>query len=178
MVEMKTCTLCGEIKPKSEFGKHKQMKDGLSYWCKQCTRKRAKEYRRSPQGIYTRIKGRSVWYKNHDPKRYSPLEITREEFIVWYNKQPKICAYCDISEDDLLFLKEEFNNRVEQFVIDRKDNDRGYSLDNIVLACHRCNFIKTNLFSYEEMREIAQKFIKPKWSLRTREYLVVGNIER
>ena len=50
-----------------------------------------------------------------------------------------------------------------QLSIDCKDNDLGYTIDNIVLACDRCNFIKSNIFTYEEMCFIGENLIKPKW---------------
>jgi len=39
--------------------------------------------------------------------------------------------------------------------VDRKDSQRGYTLDNVVPACRRCNTIKNNVVSYEEMKFIA-----------------------
>ena len=36
MSEMKTCTKCGETKPRTEFSKARASKDGLQFWCKAC----------------------------------------------------------------------------------------------------------------------------------------------
>ena len=33
---MKRCTKCKKSKDKSQFGKDKRLKDGLSYWCIKC----------------------------------------------------------------------------------------------------------------------------------------------
>ena len=38
--------------------------------------------------------------------------------------------------------------------VDRKDARRGYTLDNVVLACDACNRIKADIFSFEQMLEI------------------------
>lgn len=35
--------------------------------------------------------------------------------------------------------------------LDRKDSDKGYTLENVVPCCHSCNTIKSNKLSYEEM---------------------------
>lgn len=43
------------------------------------------------------------------------------------------------------------------------NNELGYVEDNLVLACDTCNFTKSSVFNYEEFREIAQKYLKPKW---------------
>lgn len=165
---MKTCTLCGEMKPFSEFTKHRQMKDGLSYWCRECNNKRTKAFRESPSGIYTNIKGRSTYYKAKGSKFYKPINISREEFIVWYTTQERKCVYCDLPEKYLYLMKEDFNGRVSRLEVDCMDNNRGYEIGNMVLACHRCNFIKLNFLTFEEMRFIGQKFLKPKWEAKVR----------
>jgi 5-methylcytosine-specific restriction endonuclease McrA len=38
--------------------------------------------------------------------------------------------------------------------IDRKDNARGYTRDNVVPACKRCNTVKGHLLTYEEMLKV------------------------
>ena len=42
--ESKVCPTCRTEKPSAEFGKRAALKDGLSYECKACTRKRSAEY--------------------------------------------------------------------------------------------------------------------------------------
>jgi hypothetical protein len=39
----------------------------------------------------------------------------------------------------------------------------GYVNGNICLACARCNLIKSNVLSFQEAREIGQRYVKPKW---------------
>jgi len=65
-------------------------------------------------------------------------------------------------------MKEDFNGRVSRLEVDCMDNNRGYEIGNMVLACHRCNFIKLNFLTFEEMRFIGQKFLKPKWEAKVR----------
>ena len=46
----KCCSKCKDVKPISEFGKDKNKKDGLDYWCKVCRRARfTKSYKQSPE---------------------------------------------------------------------------------------------------------------------------------
>lgn len=40
--------------------------------------------------------------------------------------------------------------------IDRKDNDKGYTLSNCVISCAKCNTFKGNKLSYDEMIAIAK----------------------
>jgi len=54
-------------------------------------------------------------------------------------------------------------NTTIRLTIDRIDNNFGYKINNIVLACGRCNLIKSNFFSSKEMKEIGQKYVKTKW---------------
>jgi len=163
MVEMKTCTLCGETKPFEEFVKHRQMKDGLSYWCKECTREKARTYRETPAGVYTGLKQRiNFWHTK-------PLIISKEDFIEWYEVQERVCVYCDISEGKLLLLDDAINNTTNKLTIECMENSIGYIGGNLALACRRCNLVKSDLFTFDEMREIAQRFIKPKWVARLKE---------
>ena len=37
--KMKRCSKCGKLKEGGEFSKHPTHKDGLTYWCRECTRK-------------------------------------------------------------------------------------------------------------------------------------------
>ncbi len=97
-------------------------------------------------------------------KRKWPLVISLDEFVTWYTKTPHICFYCDIPEN--LAKKIEIFSRHGQFgrlSIDRVNSKLGYEAGNLVLACYLCNAIKQNVLSASEMREIGQRFIKPKW---------------
>ena len=82
--------------------------------------------------------------------------------MIWYKSQQKKCFYCDIPEKLLgtPFINKGNNKR---FTIERLDNKQVYILGNIVLACNLCNRTKNNFFTIQEMKEIAQKYIKPKW---------------
>lgn len=163
MGRMKTCTLCGETKPFEDFTKHRQMRDGLSYWCKTCNNARTKAFRESPSGIYTSIKGRTKFYKKNYNIRYKPVNVSREDFVTWYKDEPKSCTYCGVSESQLKRLNGPHYNRVHRLTVDCIDNVVGYAIGNIVLACNRCNLIKSNVFTFEEMMEIGMEFLKPKW---------------
>lgn len=82
-----------------------------------------------------------------------PHEITLTEFIEWFEATPKICGYCDRD------ISQKTDSRMDNASIDRKHNERGYTLVNICFACNRCNTVKGNVFTYDQMREIAQKYL-------------------
>ena len=159
----KQCSRCGITKSVTEFNSSNPNKDGYNSWCKQCCNEISKTWRETPEGIYSAIKGRQKYYKNRNNNKTKPLTITRDEFVDWYNIVPRTCAYCDIEEDKIDLIEDNYNKQSERLSIDCVDNNEGYANGNIVLACRRCNSIKSDLLTYEEMREFAQKYIKPKY---------------
>lgn len=163
----KQCTKCKETKLFSEFSQsNPTKKDGHNSWCKACCRGISKRHRLTASGVYSALKGRTT-FRRKNVNRYSsyhPLTISRGDFIDWYNTQERKCAYCDLDESELDKIKDVYNDRKsDRLTIDCKTNSRGYSKGNLVLACKRCNTMKSDILSYEEMREIGQKYIKPKW---------------
>jgi hypothetical protein len=63
-----------------------------------------------------------------------------------------------ILEDIEAILREPcvYCGSIERIEVDRKDSSGGYTRDNIAPACRRCNTIKNNVVSYEEMLIIAK----------------------
>ena len=90
-----------------------------------------------------------------------------KEFSDFYYGQPQKCHYCGIPKDKIHITHSQCYSismrHCNRFSLDRKDNIKGYSKENCVLSCLRCNNIKSNVFSYEEFLEIATKYLKPKW---------------
>jgi hypothetical protein len=149
----KRCPNCKLIKDVSQFYNCRNNNDALQSWCKDCVKK----YNRTPIGIYRKLK------QNAQQRRNEILNITREDFIVWWYSQQQQCHYCHRT------LKEVKNDNKEmhpyaktRLSIDRKDNSQGYTIDNIVLACYRCNMIKSNYFTEEEMKILGKYFYAKK----------------
>ena len=170
ITKMKTCTKCEVKKPLSAFGKHRLCKDGLNPECKECNKKRSREYSKTASGLFTLLKGRQTYARTHLGKKDrgyhlnpKPITISREEFITWYNSQSKFCTYCGISEDLLGTTNDKYNDKNMRLTIDCKDNEAGYAVGNLVLACSRCNSIKSDFFTHEEMLYIGQNFVRLKW---------------
>ncbi|GAI46195.1 unnamed protein product [marine sediment metagenome] len=49
--------------------------------------------------------------------------------------------------------------------MDRRDNEKGYTLENCVLSCSICNNAKSDKFTDEEFKEVG-KAIKQIWLSR------------
>ena len=104
---------------------------------------------KNPSGIYDVL-------KQGASKRNIPVEMSRQEFIDWYNTQERICMYCLRHEDEIKKDVDIIQNKSKRLTIDRLINEVGYLLKNIGLACRRCNTIKGNFFSVEEMKQIGK----------------------
>ncbi len=93
--------------------------------------------------------------KSNAKKRGTDFNLDKLGFLIWFQDNEKVCYYCGIQLNTNGY-------RGEQLSVDRKDNSIGYEMDNIVLCCQRCNTIKGNIFTADEMAKIANEYIKPK----------------
>jgi hypothetical protein len=69
-------------------------------------------------------------------------DLKFEEFVKF--TKIKKCFYCHSP----IFWKK--HGLLKSYNLDRKDNSLGYTKDNCVVCCKRCNFSKSARFSYEE----------------------------
>lgn len=164
-MKMKLCPICKEEKPLVEFGRNKGRSkyDGLSVYCRVCAREKHyqyrqdnlgqvrayhriynKTYRRTPRGIYYQLKCNAT----------HPVEFTADEFVEWFNIQKLYCYYCQQN------LDRRGGANMNALTIDRKDSDQDYALGNITISCRRCNQGKSNVFTEQQMLEIAEKYFK------------------
>ena len=82
------------------------------------------------------------------------VTFTREEFVQWKRAQARTCHYCGLAEVDLVHLgvvNVRTKRVMETIGVDRVDNLRNYTLDNIVLCCGPCNAIKSSILSSDDM---------------------------
>jgi len=73
------------------------------------------------------------------------------------------CYYCEIESYLLKYYAYYMEVKTPWMTIDRKDPKGGYVINNCVSACFLCNKLKSNIFTAQEFKEIAIKYIKPKW---------------
>ena len=171
----KTCSKCGLEKPLTEFSINKQNHNRPMSWCKQCRRDEGSRSRNTAAGIYQQIKAQIKYAKKHGETRTSKgrlrckrkvLDCTQDEFVKWYNSQPKVCGYCGIKKESLNLVSDAYNRNLTRLSVDAIDNDKDYSIDNIILSCRRCNATKSDFFSHDEMVEIG-KIIRNHWEQKS-----------
>ena len=88
-----------------------------------------------------------------------PVSFDEDSFNEWLSFQNHSCEYCGVEFTQLPVFKRRNNCG---FTIDRKDSTSGYQPGNVCLACFRCNAMKSNFFTYDEWKKIANEFIKPR----------------
>ncbi|GGR71225.1 bacteriophage protein [Streptomyces aureoverticillatus] len=89
---MKTCTKCGEAKPRSEFYADPGKRDGLKCACKSCVRAQRQEYRASDRG---RAAARNYREQNRDKHREWERSWARanpEKKARWKRENPDAVA--------------------------------------------------------------------------------------
>lgn len=147
---MRICIKCQKAKPISEFPENSKYRDGIRAFCKSC----ANEYLK---GYYnTTAIGKLNRLRQSAHHRGLEFNISKAEFKDWFIKQEPLCHYCS---QELSPPKGQ-HHKMTDITYDRRDNTKGYTIDNLVLACLRCNIIKGKWFTEKQMLEIAEKYLK------------------
>lgn len=166
-MQTKVCTKCKKEKPLTEFSSSNPTSDGYNSWCKGCVNKASRKWSKTASGIYSTIKARvNFCRKNHNGYRSGSkrkMNISRKEFIEWYDNQPRVCHYCGLREEALHSDGDMYNDKINRLTVDCMDNNLGYVKDNLILCCGRCNSIKSDFLSYDEMKYIGRYMVAKRW---------------
>lgn len=139
----KICSVCKKEQSIENFFHHRHQ-------CKKCYREKRRVWRiDNPNYRYIKLASRS--------KKKNLSLVGKDEFVAWFNSEPKVCHYCECSEKDQKNDKTHSKNCLE---IDRKDSNQGYTLDNIVLACSQCNLAKAHFWDYDTFKTYIAPAIK------------------
>ena len=118
------------------------------------SRKRSERYYKTPKGFYTTIVGNAK-------RRGIKVLISRDDFVLWYESQLKVCSYCEIPEYLLFLVKSRRGNR--RLSVDRIDSRGPYSRENMLLCCLDCNRVKWDVLSHDEMKMVGGLVMKRRW---------------
>lgn len=76
---MKTCTKCGQTKPRSEYSNDKRKRDGLRPSCKECSRKYLQAHRATPEGKAVHLKTSNEYFAKNKERILAKGKAFRAE---------------------------------------------------------------------------------------------------
>ncbi len=126
----KRCSKCKKVKDLNYFYSSAISKTGRQSSCIDCM----KEYDKTRKPSFERYYGQYVCSSR---KRKMKLNLTLEQFSKFWQKP---CHYCGVE--------------IKTVGLDRINNKLGYNIDNCVPCCKKCNYMKTNLTSYDFLKHI------------------------
>ena len=142
----KACKRCALVKPLSEMTRRK--KDDKTYYtnlCKKCESLRTQDWQRNNPEKYlvlqesTKVlhrnirlhqRERAILFNSRQQDRRSGLSNDLDKDFILETIQ-KGCFYCGESEIKM--------------TLDRIDNTKGHTKDNVLPACSRCNYIRKEM---------------------------------
>ena len=87
-------------------------------------------------------------------KRKVEFAMTRTTFEKWWNETLANCEYCGIPEKYIPLAFPGAPKHLLNLSVDRRDNQYGYGVGNLVKACCFCNAAKGAVFTFEEAKKI------------------------
>lgn len=156
-----SCKFCGEKNQKKlevkKSGKHTYT-CGI---CKLCLSKRHLKWNRENPQRYNKIKNT----RNAKLKKERELGLNIAKFIYWDCRKAdrKKGLENDLTKD---FIEEQISKSCQycgdkelRMTLDRIDNSKGHTQDNVVPACLRCNYVRRDM-PYEAWLEFAKTMKK------------------
>jgi len=120
----KKCTECKTEKPIDDFGKQKANRDGLKLQCKRCNNLRSAAYKKTKSGLVANIYSSQLGSSRS--RGHSVPKYTLGELRIW------IFSKIEFGPLYQKWVESDYNKNLSPS-IDRKDDKKGYSFDNIQL---------------------------------------------
>lgn len=148
-MESKICSCCGVDKPKSEYRKHKETRDRLYTYCKECSNKKQRELRKRNGNSYTKSYEKSIpgfLMRTYRNMKSRVCGVQKKKAHLYENKDL-------LNKDEFVMFStndHEFNRLFKRWEeigykrtltpsVDRIDSSKGYSIDNIRWLTHSEN---------------------------------------
>lgn len=148
---MKMCSKCKDSKSLSEFGKRSSNKDGYNYYCKACERATSQSYRDSHRDKANKSasdsRKRLPWHtrlfrgtRSSAATRNLEHTITEQDILDLWEHQSGRCYWLGIQ------MTEDYvgSRHPASPSLDRLDNSKGYTQDNVVLTSTFANLGRSN----------------------------------
>lgn len=147
------CCICKEWKPLDDFYPSKVTKSGFETRCNSCTKARTRNFFNENTRQYLAVLCRGHRGIANRPSARSRRRVLAAESqvtpeILWdlWQKQEGRCAITGVPMTHLLGHGMRMLTNV---TIDRIDSDKGYTEDNIRLACKAANWMKNQMTDRE-----------------------------
>jgi len=120
--------------------------------------KYANEERKLPLGL-AKMRQLINDYKRHAKRRDLEWNLTEEQFKEITQKD---CHYCGTKPDNIMknYVNNNYNGEYIYNGIDRVYNNKGYTIDNVVPCCKKCNIAKNNSTLQEFRDWIKRTYIR------------------
>jgi len=145
-LKIKKCSKCKITKNVKEFYLRPERKNGkgIRSTCKSCDRTRKSKYYSTEDGfmkkLFASTNDRRVSTRRHIGHS---VDFTREEFFeMWKEYKKQYGMFCFYTGIPLNFIKSPEQIRGNQVSVDRIDNSKGYSKNNIIFCSSKANFMK------------------------------------
>ena len=149
MKKNKKCSKCKITKNIKEFYLRPERKKGkgIRSICKFCDSARKSIYYATEDGfmkkLFASINDRKVSTRRHIGHS---VDFNREEFFeMWKEYKKQYGMFCFYTGIPLNFIKSPEHIRGNQVSVDRIDNSKGYSRDNIIFCSSKANFMKASV---------------------------------
>lgn len=150
MVEQKQCSKCEIVKPIIEFNKRAASKDKHSVWCKSCAYLQMVKYMSDERShilsviasIYkpSACKRRGLWPAMTKQQMWEELIIYIQDMKEKFpGTNGRLCYYCYRPWTNSVSIGKEKEKNLNNFSIDRLDNTKTYTKENIIFCCAKCN---------------------------------------
>jgi len=137
------CTGCGVYKTADSFyvsnSKRNTLK--LTYVCIECSKRKIKTYRETENGYWV-----GLWnnLSGNAKRRNIEVSITKEDLKSLWELQGGLCAVTGVPMQKASASKSGVKNQFRASV-DRIDNEKGYTIDNVRMVCSQVNVMRMDL---------------------------------
>ena len=149
MKKNKKCSKCKINKNVKEFYLRPERKKGkgIRSICKSCDSKRKSIYYATEEGfmkkLFASINDRKVSTRRHIGHS---VDFTQKEFFeIWKEYKKQYGMFCFYTGIPINFIKSPEHIRGNQVSVDRIDNSKGYSRNNIIFCSSKANFMKASV---------------------------------
>ena len=148
MKKYKKCKKCNLVKKLIDFSKDASKKFGIRNMCRVCDNIRKEKNRSTEKGFFIALYGNMISKQKSKNKtmykgKVHDVYFTFEELMeTWEKHKLKYGQNCIYTGEPIFHKRDKSLIRGNQISIDRLDNNKPYTIDNIVFCSSRANWIK------------------------------------